>query len=180
MGTKSTKTYLELVEDSPVVEVSVGEDSINSTADRPELRNGRIFDVDPAREILVAVEQARGSVQGVARVVDRRALFRRLVSRTQEDPLLGRSHLTARLGGTLPLQANGEPVQFHAELAEVLVLPNAFVDVLRRLENFFNVRRVGLDSLLNVLLNGESAVHFFVRFEGPSTPFLEFDCQGHR
>jgi hypothetical protein len=44
------------------------------------------------------------------------------------------------------------------------------------LENFFNVRRVGLDSLLYVLLNGESAVHFFVGFERPSAPFLEFDC----
>ena len=131
-----------------MVEVGVGEYPVDPAAHRPQLghaalleqvsqglawregqhvRAGPDLDGDPAGEVLVAVEEAGGAVERVARVVDGRALLGGLVGGAQEDPLLGRRHLGARLGLALPLQHHGQPIQLHAELTQVLVFPHTLV-----------------------------------------------------
>ena len=66
---------LEVVENLPVVEVGVREDAVNAPAHAAQLRHGRLLDGDAAREVLVAVQEAGGAVERVARVVDGRALL---------------------------------------------------------------------------------------------------------
>ena len=70
----------------------------------------------PAGEVLVAVEQAGGSVQRVAGVVDGGALLGRLVGGAEEDPLLGGRHLGTRVRLTAQLQLHRQAVQFHTKL----------------------------------------------------------------
>ena len=120
-------SHLEVIEDLPVVEVGVGEYAVDTPTDAAQLCDGGFLDGDAAGEVLVAVEEAGGAVERVARVVDGGALLGRLVGGAQEDPLLGRRHLGARLGLALPLQHHRQPVQLHAELPQVLVLPDALV-----------------------------------------------------
>ena len=123
----SPLSHLEIIKDLPVVEVGVREYAVDAPAHAAQLGDGGLLDGDAAGEVLVAVEEAGGAVERVARVVDGGALFGRLVGGAQEDPLLGRRHLGARLGLALPLQHHRQPVQLHAELPQVLVLPYALV-----------------------------------------------------
>jgi hypothetical protein len=57
-------------------------------------------------------------------------LFGVLVSCAEEDPLLGGGHLSACGGIALGLETYGDQVEIKAELAHVLILPDALVLVL--------------------------------------------------
>ena len=58
----------------PMMEVSMREDPVDPPAHWPKFGHGRLLDGDPAGKILVAVEEAGGSVQGVSGVVYCRTL----------------------------------------------------------------------------------------------------------
>jgi len=77
------------------MEVSVGEDPVDSATDRAKFGHGALFDADPAGEIFVAVEETGGPVQRVSGVVNSGTLLRGLVSGAEEDPLFCCRHLTA-------------------------------------------------------------------------------------
>ncbi len=123
----------------------------------------------------------------MARVVDGRALLRRLVRRAQEDPLLGGRHLGARLRVALGLQQDGQAVQLHAELPQVLVLPHALVLRLGGAQDGLHVGHVATDRLLDVLLHRQGGVHLLegllrpaaeVRQAGPGVVAPDHHCAG--
>ena len=109
------------------MEVSVGEDPVDSAADRAKFGHGALFDADPAGEIFVAVEETGGPIQSVSGVVNSGALLRCLVSRAEEDPLFCGRHLTAGIWLAITLELDGQTIQLHAELSQVFVLPDSFV-----------------------------------------------------
>ena len=121
------------------MEVSVGEDPVNSATDGAQLGHGALLDADPAGEVFVAVEEAGGPVQRVSGVVDSRALLGGLVGSAEEDPLLGSRHLTAGIRLAVSLQLHGQTVELHAELSEVFVLPDSLVLSLRGAQNVINI-----------------------------------------
>merc|ERR1719402_507582 len=150
-----------------MMEVRMREDPVDPPAHRPKFGHGRLLDGDPAGEILVAVEEAGGSVQGVAGVVYCRTLLWSLVGRAEKDPLFCGRHLRACFWFTFALQLDRETVQLHAELSEVLVLPHSLVLRLRGREDSLHILWTRSDSLLNVLLHSEGGVHFFKRLLFP-------------
>jgi len=94
---------LKQIKNLPVMEIGMREDPINSAADRAQLGHAALFDGHSAGEVFVAVEEAGGPVQGVAGVVDSRALLWCFMSCAEEDPLLRCGHLGAGLRLTLRL-----------------------------------------------------------------------------
>ena len=72
----------------------MGEDPVDSAADRAKFGHGALFDADPAGEIFVAVEETGCAVQGVSGVVNGGTFLRGLVGSAEEDPLLCGRHLT--------------------------------------------------------------------------------------
>ena len=109
------------------MEVSVGEDPVDSATDGAQLGYGALLDADPAGEIFVAVKKTGCAVQGVSGVVNSGTFLRSLVGSAEEDPLFCSSHLAACVGLTITLQLYGQTIQLHTELPQVFVLPDTFI-----------------------------------------------------
>ena len=125
--TAKTSFILVLVEERPVVVVSVTEDAINASTHGAQFGHGRLLDGDAGGEVFVAVEETGGAVERVTRVIHRRTLLGSLMGGAQEDPLFRGRHLRAALGIALGLELDRQSVQFEAKLAQMLVFPHSFV-----------------------------------------------------
>ena len=110
-----------------MVIIGVTEDAIHATTNGAQFGDGRLFDRHARGEVFVAVEETRGAVERVTRVIHRRTLFRSLMSGAEENPLFRRRHLRATLGITLGLELDRQSVQFQAELSQVLVFPHSLI-----------------------------------------------------
>ena len=130
------------------------EDSVNPAGNRTKTLDRTLLDRDATIKVLVAVQQGAGPVEGVECVVQSRALLRLPVSRAEEYPLLGSSHLLANFRVTLILESHSHTVQLETELAEVFVFPYGQVIVaLRWFQNGIHVGVVLANHVLYVLLN---------------------------
>jgi len=109
----------------------------------------------------------------MTRVINRWTLFGRFVCRTQEYPLIRSRHLCARWGWALFLEAHSQSIQFHAELPQMLILPDAFVLCLGHGQYQLHIRGITLDQLLYILLHSQRTVHLLERFIGPATEILQ-------
>ena len=108
---------------------------------------------------VVRVDDCRRVVQVVDHVVNRTAVRCSLMRGTYENELFVTSHLWAGLRGANAEELHDQEVQLKDELADVLILPDALVYVLRQLADFDDIGRLIPDQLLEVLLNGKRPFH---------------------
>jgi len=151
----------------PVVKVCMGEDAVNSATNGAKLCHTALLDGDPAGEVLVAVEETRGSVQCVPSVIYCWALLWCFVRRTQEYPLLCCGHLGASLWFAFSLELHCQAIQLHAKLPEMFVLPDTLVLCLWCCQNHLHILRIPSYGLLYILLNSKSGIHLIKRFFHP-------------
>lgn len=147
----------KLLEDFCVVEVSVREESVETTHNVVQvlLRVGRDrHSVEVAR-----MHDCRGVVQCVNHIVDGAALGRCLVGSANEDELFVAGHLGARLTRADAEELDDKQVQLEDELADMFVLPHTLVDFSWQVADFHHVGGLVADELLEVLLDGEWSVH---------------------
>ena len=130
----------------PVMEIRVREYPVDPPTHWAQLGHGALLDAHSAGEVFIAVQETRRAIQGVSEdwlcwlwtlkgqfwrhspgVIYGWALLGGLVGGAEEDPLLGGGHLAASVGLAVALQLHGQPVELHAELPQVLVLPYALV-----------------------------------------------------
>lgn len=115
--TTETSFVFVLIEQRPMMIIGVAEDAIDAPTNGAEFGNRRLLDRDARWEVFVAVEEAGGAVERVARVIHRRTLLGSLVRGAEEDPLLRRRHLRATLRIALGLEFDRQSVEFEAKLA---------------------------------------------------------------
>ena len=161
--------------DLVVVEVRVREKPVQSAADvvKVLLRVGR--DGHPVE--VVRVHDRSCVVEVVDHVVDGAAVGRALVRCADEDELLVASHFGARLACADPKELDHEQVQLKDELADVLVLPHAFVYFSRKLTDLDHISWFVPDELLEVLLHSKGSVHLGDVFHAPAP---QVACLGAR
>ena len=71
------------------------------------------------------------------------------------------------------LQQDGETVEFHAELAQMLVFPDALILTVGRRQHRIHITHIPSNQLLNVLLYVEHAVHVLEGQLWPVAPVLQ-------
>merc|ERR1719189_1692904 len=109
------------------MEIRVREYPVDPPTHWAQLGHGALLDAHSAGEVFIAVQETRRAIQGVSGVIYGRALLGGLVGGAEKDPLLGGGHLAASVGLAVALQLHCQPVELHAELPQVLVLPYALV-----------------------------------------------------
>lgn len=95
--------FLKFVVYLSMLEVSMGKDPINSSTDRSNFNQRRIFQANTARKIAITVQKSRGPIESVHRVFNCRTFFRIFVRCTKEDPRLSGVHVDTSLGNAFVL-----------------------------------------------------------------------------
>ena len=157
---------LELLKDLVVIEVSVGEQAVQSAHDVVQVLLGVCWDRHSVE--VIGVDDSCCVVQRVDHVVDGGAVAGALVRSADEDELLVARHLGARLACADSKQLHHKEVELEDELADVFVLPYALVDFGRQLANFHDVGGLVPDQLLEELLHGEGPRHLGDVFHAPA------------
>ena len=130
---------LELLKDIRMVEVGVCEKTVESPDDVEEMlrRCGR--DRHSWTEIVRVLDDGGRIIESVNHVVNRWTILSAFVSSADEYEVLICCHLWACLACADSEQLYDQQIQLQDELSNMLILPNAFIDWIRKFADFLNV-----------------------------------------